>query len=441
MKHLYILTLLILLTFQVEAQKPSPQKLMTLKSAIDTVLANNPSLKAAREKIHQLDLTTSTVRGSLYPNVEATVSALQKKDSVANGTAVMDGHSYNTYSTEVKLIQPLFRVGTFSAINSVKKDMEVGKLDSEITERDLIKAVILSYYRIVFSTRSVETLMYQQRLVKESQKVAEQHMRIGRGRRLDVLQIRTQLALQEAKIAAAKNQQQIAAANLAFLMGENIEQSFRIKSDLAIPGITEIDRAINLKEYKIPELERIELELSQIGDKKQVALGKHLPSLSLIGSYNFANYKKEELYNPLSNSWYLGLQLTIPLFSGFSSMYEQSQYSSQRLQLEFLQKNSISNFNFQQISGRKNLETAHNSILSGDEALKLATSSNEEAKKNYRYATIDLLQLLTVQQAYAQAEQTLNDEKYNYIQAVTNYFISSGQDLNKLTAILESDKQ
>lgn len=121
-------------------------------------------------------------------------------------------------------------------------------------------------------------------------------------------------------------------------------------------------------------------------------------------------------------------------------MYEQSAYSSQRMQLEFSQKNTISSINFKQVNARKNLETAYNSIVSGEEALKLATASNEEAKKNYRYATIDLLQLLTVQQAYAQAEQSLNDEKYSYINAVTEYFTSSGQDLTRLSSILEREK-
>ncbi len=149
--------------------------------------------------------------------------------------------------------------------------MELGKLDSEITERDLIKATILSYYEIVFSARSLETLMYQQRLFKESQKVAEQHVRIGRGQKINVLQIRTKLALQDAKIAAAKNRQQIAAANLAFLMGENKDQSFRVKSDLDIPDIKDIDGVINIKEYHTPELEQFEISLLQLDDMKRAA--------------------------------------------------------------------------------------------------------------------------------------------------------------------------
>lgn len=440
MKSIIVLFSLLMMG-QSEAQGPSNQKLLTLKSVINTVLTNNPSMKAAREKIHQLELTTSAARGALYPKIDGTITAYQKKDAVVNeNSAQFGGNSYNSYNTEIKLNQTLFRVGAFSAISAVEKDSELGKLDSQITERDLIKMAILSYYQIVFSARRVDTLMYQQRLVKESQKVAEQHVRIGRGQKLDVLQIKTQVALQEAKIAAAKNEQQIAAANLAFLMGETKDQGFRIKSNVEIPGIDDIDRIVDLKNYKIPELQKDEISLSRIDDLKRASLGQNLPYLSLIGSYAFTNYKKEELYNSASNSWYLGLQLTIPLFSGFSTMYEQSAYSSQRMQLEFSQKNTISSINFKQVNARKNLETAYNSIVSGEEALKLATASNEEAKKNYRYATIDLLQLLTVQQAYAQAEQSLNDEKYSYINAVTEYFTSSGQDLTRLSSILEREK-
>lgn len=439
MKHrvLFFTPLFIFLTSLAGGQSPTAQKNLSLKNTIDAVLVNNPSLRAAREKIRQLDLLTSAGKAKLYPKIDAALTAYQRKDSVATERALFDGNSYQGYTTEITLDQPLFKIGTFAAINSVEKEAEIGKLDSAIAERDLIGKTITSYYEIVFNSKNVETLLYQQRLVKESQKVAEQHVKIGRGQKLDVLQIKTQSALLDAKISAAQNQLQIAAANLAFLMGENNDQSFRIKATLDVPPIMEIDRVVNLKDYKIPELQKDEISLLRVEDLKRVALGQNLPYLSLVGTYSFASYKKEELYNPASNSWYLGLKLTVPLFSGFSTIYEQSQFSSQLIQLEAKKRDGINLINFKQVTSRKNLETAHNSIRSGEEALKFAIASHDEAKKNYKYAMIDFLQLSTVQQSYVQAEQSLNEEKYNYVKAVINYFVSSGQDLNQLAAILE----
>lgn len=413
---------------------------LSLHAAIDSVLTNNPSLKAAQEKLKQTADVTSSAKSLLYPSVEALATAYQKKDSVGSGRANFDGNSYNEYTTNIKLTQTLFKIGSISAVSAAEKNTEISKLDTEIVRRDLISSVIQGYYQIIFYAKNVETLNHQQKLVSESLKVAQERAKIGRGQRLDVLQIKTQAALLDAKIAEAKNQLQVATANLAYLMSSNSDQSFSLRSDLTPPNIKEIDKIVDLKNYKIPELEKDILSLEQIRDQKRAVLGTHLPSLSLIGNYNFTSYKKEDLYDPLSNSWYLGVQLSIPIFSGLSSIHQQSEYSEKILEQEYRNSNNLDSMYFKQVTSRKKLETAYYSIVSGEEALKLAIASYEEAKKNYRYATIDFLQFLSVQKDYVQAEQSLDSDKYNYIIAITNYFISSGQNLEKLVSLLEREK-
>ncbi len=415
---------------------PTPVNL-SLKNAVDAVLTNNPSLRSLREKVRQIELNSSATNSILYPTIESVTTAYQKKDSVGSGSALMDGNSYNQYTSSIKLTQTIFKIGAFSALSSAQKNVEIGKLDADIGSRNLMSAVITGYYQIILNSKDVETLLHQQRLTKESLKVAEQRARIGRGQVLDVLQIKTQLALQESTIDEAKTRLQISIANLAFLMGDPNEQSIRINSSLDVPNIEDIDRAIDLKKYRIFELEKNELFLNQIEDLKRIAYGQNLPYLSLVGEYNFTTYKKDTLFDPLYNSWYLGIQLTIPIFSGFTSIYQQKQLSSQRIQFELNKKYDESSVKYQQLTSRKNLETAHNSISSGTDALKLSIDSLNEAKKNYKYAMIDFLHLLTVQKDYVTAEQTLNKRKFDYITALTTYFVSSGQDLNRLTALLE----
>lgn len=437
----FFVFILLILILAVKPLMALPAKELSLKAAIDAVIANNPSLLSLREKINETEVSTSLAKSTLFPKIDATASAKQKKDSVGNGTAAFDGNSYNIYGTEINLKQTLFRVGVLSGISATEKSSEIQKLDAESSSRELISTAIAGYYQIILNSKNIETLLHQQKLINESLKVAKERVKIGRGQKLDVLQIQTQLALLDAKITEAKNQLQISAANLAYLMGNVQDQSFRFKSSLDIPNIKEIDSHTDLKNYRIPKLLKAEILISQVADQKRAALGQHLPSLALVGNYAFSSYKKENLYEPLYNSWYLGLELTIPIFSGFSSVREQSQYSSQQIQYELQKKDSENSVSFQQVTSRKNLESAYNSILSGEEALKLAIASLEEAKRNYKYAMIDFLQLLTVQKDYVQAEQTLNDVKFKYISAVTNYFVSSGQDLNQLTSILESSKQ
>ena len=75
--------------------------------------------------------------------------------------------------------------------------------------------------------------------------------------------------------------------------------------------------------------------------------------------------------------------------------------------------------------------------MTGTEAFKLALDSYKEARRNYTLATIDFVQFLSVQQAYAQAEQALNTYRYNYIAALGNYYAASGQNMQQLVDLLE----
>ncbi len=415
------------------------EQLLSLRSAIDSVFTSNPSLKAVQEKLSQTQDSTAGIKSLLYPTVEAQVTAYQKKDSVGGGKALFDGKTYQEYASNIKLTQTLFKIGSLSGISAAEKNSQISQLDLDIVRRNLIGSVIQGYYQIILYAKNVETLNHQQKLVGESLKVAQERAKIGRGQRLDVLQIKTQAALLDGQISEARNQLQVATANLAYLMSDHNEQSFRLKSILNTPSVGEIDQNVNLKNYNIPELQKDILSLEQIYAQKRTALGEHLPSLEFIGNYSFSSYKKEDLYDPLQNSWYLGLQLTIPIFSGLSSFHEQSEFSSKIREQEFRNKSNQDTVYFNQVTSRKKLETAFSSITTGEEALKLATASYNEAKKNYRYATIDFFQFLSVQQAYLQAEQSLNSDKFNYIVAVTNYFISSGQDLDKLVTVLERE--
>jgi outer membrane protein TolC len=160
--------------------------------------------------------------------------------------------------------------------------------------------------------------------------------------------------------------------------------------------------------------------------------------LNLGADYTYSAFKRSDLFDKNANGWDVFLTLNIPLFSGFSSIYQQQALNAQKYALEYSRQEIVNNTNLNQVSSRKQLETAEQSILEGREALRLAVASSDEARRLFRFATIDFLQLLTIEQAYVQAESSFNTYKYNYVVALANYFVNSGQDLNRLIDILEA---
>ncbi len=410
---------------------------LSLGEAVDLALRQNPSMLEAREKVHQAETQLPLARSYLFPNISATAAINENKSAASSSSVLFGGSPYNQYAATIKATQTVFQIGSISAIQSVDKDRQITQLSADISNRDLIGNVIKSYYKVILFARQMETLNRQKAIEKESLDVATRRERTGRGQLLDVLQAKTQLSLLEGQISTAQNSLQTAVAVLASYVGESAQVVYNVKNKLEAPDLKSLDTTVNVKNYKIPEIEREILLIGQADDLKNVNLGQNLPSLQLIGSYSWNSYTSSSLFDSANNSWGVGLQLTIPLFSGLSVLYQQEAYTSLKYQYEFEKKNQEALAQLYQITNRKNLESALDSIRTGVDALKLAIQSSEEAKKNFRLATIDFLVFLNVQNSYVQAEQALNVNKYNYIAAMADYYASMGQDMSHLVTILE----
>ena len=436
MKSLLIVAVSILVFARGEAQPSTPSTSLTLRAAVNNALSNNPALKENREKVNQADTEIPVARSFILPNLSAVTTGNRQKDAV-NGSPRFDGNPFNAYDASLKLNQVLFQVGALDAIHAAQKDVTISKLNAQISERDLTNNVIQAYYQIVLASRDIETLLTQEKIEKEAVDVAKHREKIGRGQLLDYLQAKTQLALLQGQLATARNQLQVAAANLAYLLGDTGQKQFQIPDKMDAPKIETVDSLVNLQDAVIPEIQRDEVSIMKIDDQKSTLWGQNLPYLSLVGNYSFASYKQSDLLNDDANSWGIGLQLTIPLFSGLSTIYQERSLDSQKAQLIFDKQSVQDQVSYQQVTNRKNLETALENIVTGTEAFKLALDSYKEARRNYTLATIDFVQFLSVQQAYAQAEQALNTYRYNYIAALGNYYAASGQNMQQLVDLLE----
>lgn len=436
MRSVLVILALCSTTFATESNA-NREPVLKLKTALETSLAANPVIQTIRERETQAKAEIPAARSVIFPTLTATVSGTRTKDAVNIGTPRFGGDPFNIYGSGLKLNQTLFQVGSLSAITVAKQEAEISKLNTEISARDLTSTVIQGYFLVVLYSRNVETLVAQQKIAQEAVVTARRREHIGRGSALEILQSKTQLALLDGHLETARNLLQEATASLAHLMGDTTSANYTIEDKMEAPEISALNLIIDLKNYKIPEITLSELNIEKIDSQKQILWGQNLPSLSLVGNYAFSNYVQSDLYNENAAAWSVGLQLTIPLFSGFSTIYKQRSLDSQKAQYFLNKQATINQLSYQQITSRKKLETAHASIKTGQEALKLATASVTEARRNFNLANIDFLQFLSVQQAHVEAQQALNQYKYNYIVALTNYFAASGQDMQKLVELIE----
>jgi outer membrane protein TolC len=410
-----------------------------LKQIIQIAKENNPAIKVAKEKITELDSRKKLTRSGLFPVLTWSLGSSYQKDAVYTGSAKMLGEPYNQYSSDLKLQQTLYTYGAFSAIKVNDYSKKVQELNVEIQERTLTQNVIEAFYRFVLNEHALENLLKTKDIIQKSLATANDRFHTGRGQLLDVLQVKTQLALIGPQIEQAKNQFENAASQLSYFMGEKGRSGFKIKGKLNTLLLKDIQPLINLEKFKLPEYDVNKMQIESLKYFKDVTLGVNYPTVKLVGDYLYNNYKKAELFSDASNAWAIQVQLNIPLFSGFSFINEKQILNSQEAQLYRTKSDLENSLSLNQTTSLRNLQSAETSLVSAFQADDLAEQSQKEASRNYKLATIDFLQFLSVEQSALQARTALDQLKYQSIVAYSNYFVASGQPQEILVEILNNE--
>jgi outer membrane protein TolC len=419
---------------------PARGAVLDLSAAVDQAIRNSPVLQEARDKQEQYRFQANVSRASLFPLIDVNGNASRRKDSVANklpGALVFGGDPYNLYTLGVTAEQPLLVWGSLAAVRQAGIDHDVSTLDQEITARDLTRDVIAAYYRVVLNQNFININLEQEGVIKEALNTARTRLGLG-GRRLDLLQVRTRLALIRPQIEKARNDLATAAAELAKLMGDTSLAGFELRGSMPKVLYSDVERRLNLKEFRLPELDKLRLARERLDEERTIILGKQLPSLRFRGEYNFQNYTKAELFDPAANSWSAGLVLSVPLFSGLSSIFERKSVNAQDAQLEAQEREQANTLTLAQVRSRKVLDSAGVSLGYAEEAAGLARDSMGQASRDYRFGQIDFLQYLQVQQSNFEALTSLAQWKYDNIVALADYFRASGQPLSTLVTTLNA---
>jgi outer membrane protein TolC len=420
-----------------KAAVPVGARVFTIKTAVQESIANNPSLKTAREAINQYKALTDLTRSALYPNLSYSATGGSAQAALNTPSPLFNGTVYNTYNSTLTLTQPLYYFGALSAVDQADYQRRIQVTAVETAERTMTINVVNSFYNIILNERLLMNLKKSKEVLQKALEVTNYRERIGRAQLLDVLQAKTQIASIQPQIESARNSYEAAAAQLATYMGISGKQT-----DIAIRGhlktllLGDVEKHIDYKNYYLPELESNHLQIQQVGDAKAVDEGKYLPNLKFTGNYMFNSYTSSDIFGSDASSWNAALVLTIPLFEGLASRYDAANYASQELQLYSARRDLENTLNLNQITSRKSLETAETSMISAVEADRLAQASLVEATRQYKLATIDFLQYLTIQSAAFTAASSLDQIKYTGITSYANYFAASGQPLSILINIL-----
>jgi outer membrane protein len=219
--------------------------------------------------------------------------------------------------------------------------------------------------------------------------------------------------------------------SLKLLMGMPIKDSLVLTDEVTEDKIKE--GLLNEGSYKYTD--RLDYQFLDIGKKldeynvKRYKLS-YYPTLSLVGAYTESAYRTSfDFFNGGSwfNTSYIGINLNVPIFSGFANnaavKTAQLQLQQQQIQLDNL-KNSIDKDVAQ---ATNNFYNAVKTLDYQKKNMDLAESVYDQSKKKYEAGTGSTLDITQAQTDLQTAQNNYINAMYDAIIAKVDYMNATGK--------------
>lgn len=426
---------------------------MTLKQAVDRALEQDASVQTEEQKVIQAEKTYSSAISGIFPTITGNVTANYRKDSVgASGVGVaFGGTPYNQYIGQLVLNQPIYHGGAIWAglqNASLARDVEHYRLD-EISRVAAAKT-FEAYLQTLLAKRKLDSYREIERIEIDSLNLTQKRLRTGRSQKLDLLQSKTVIALLMPKIAQAERDMKLTTATLARLIHFLDKDKITLENEIFDVPTLKADTKVGSveKEYELknpdsnihPQLARLKAQEKQTGYLKDIALAPHFPQLNFVGTLGRTTFRKIDLADNGYNAWSLGLQLSIPLFSGLSSFSDSKVQAAKMKEAEIELADAFEAQSLTEVQAKENYETSKTVLRASREAFEIANESLKEAKKSYSFSTIDQAQFLSIHQNFLDARIAYDQSKYDVWISLSKYFDALGLKQYDLINLYDESK-
>ncbi|RRB03857.1 TolC family protein [Larkinella rosea] len=431
--YLYTIAISFLLT----AGKPvlAQVRPLTMENAVKLALEKNRDLQVANLETTKSAQKVREARGYALPTVSASAQYLyfpQKQVSFLPGSFVGLGENQlatfrvggsNAFVGGVAVSQPLFQAGIGSGIRAAQIYENASAEALNEVRAAVITDVKKAYLDVLITQEQLrlqeQSLVRNEQVLKDSRSLLAQ----GRASRVDTLRAFVSVENLRPTIIRLNSQVEITKTVLKRTMGLDEQEVIDLQDSLhaekpvfAVPGTDAFFEAVQAR----PEVHR--LELTEKLNREQIALqtAERAPKLSAIGliqSQAQANNLKLAEYSwPLSS--YVGLQLNVPIFSGFRAVSRIQQAVITRQQSETQLVNLKEVVRAQVKIGLSNVEEARLRIETQRQTVAVAELGYRITRDRWKQGIASRLDL-------SDAEFSLTQAKSNHLQAIYDFLTAS----------------
>lgn len=400
-----------------------PQMEIDLDKAIETALAENPTMKVADQEIKLKEVARKEAWQSLLPGLEGQVS-LSHSIKVAEirtsmGTFKMGMDGTTTVQGGITATLPIFAPAVYQNMKLTKEDILVAREKARSSKLDLINQVKKAYFAALLSQDSYAVMQKAYKTSIENYNLINRMYEVGTVSEYDKISAEVQMRNMNSAVVSAETGAKLSLLQLKVLMGITADVDLKINDNLktyenhlelpAELGADAVDNNTNLRQ--------LDLNVSLLQRTRKLLRTNFLPT---IGAQFTAQY--QSMSNPnwnvfdytYSPSMSLALSLSVPLYkaSNFTKM------KSNKIQIDQLlntRENTRRQLNVAATSYRENMVSSVAQVESNRQAVVQADKAVSISAKRYEVGKGTVLELNQSETALTQAELTYNQSIYDYL--------------------------
>lgn len=396
----------------------SPGEPLLLTEAVERALCSNPKTREAWADVKAQAAGVGVARAAYLPTLSGT-GQVMRDDSVTDvtGHPTLSSATLATINSEsVSLNWTLYDFGArAAAVRNASALLAAAQSTENATLQSLFVAVAKDYYAAQAAAGALAAALDVEHMADDSATAASARVDRGIAPISDALQARTAYAQAVLSRNKAQGTWQTAVGTLA------TDMNLSPDAPLVVPPVTDgvrpdaafvqsVGELMEDARRTHPTVLAAQAQVDAAAAKEDQTRAEGLPNLSLVSKYSRDNQPASlglgiPEFPATGHEWYVGVQVTIPFFEGFSRTYQVRQTQAQLEQQQDAFDDARQQVGLEVWNSYQAVQVSTDSVKDSATLLDIAQRSFTAAGHRYQAGVGNILELLNAQTALANAKQ------------------------------------
>ncbi len=342
---------------------------------------------------------------------------------------------WNTWSGGITAAMPIVNAQLWKSLKISGEEVELSIEKARGSRLSMVTQVKNAYFTVLLAKEANKVYeMVYENAVKNFE-ITQMRYNAQKASELDLTRAKTTVANAVPDVYNSRNDIGLSLWQLKALMGVDLDFNMDVAgelSDFSQQLFYDLHQNDNPDLRNNTSLKQLAIQIEELSNTVKMQQMAYVPSLSLAFSYtynamtndfNFKEYK----WTPYS---YVGLSLSIPIFSGFKRLNNVRQSKVQYEELKLQQIQTERQLKIAVKSDLSTMETNMNSYYAAQSAVQTANKGYDIAQKSYEVGRSTLIELNDALLAKARAELMQWQAVYTFLTAKNDLEQQLGQDFS-----------